>query len=180
MCYTAVQLSLADSLVSVHPPQESLHNSLQTESHVKRAENTRCPQKPLTCHNRCLLETDTSVVDKVLDAIDEVENEREAEEELHTSVDDPWHGSECGRKARALEVPSQKRGGEVAGEVEVGAAGEEAAGDTGPCGGAEPRLGELVDAEMGGDGTVETLVDENLVAFVLGDLCRCDGAARGC
>jgi hypothetical protein len=114
----------------------------------------------------------------VLDAVDEVENEGEAEEELDASVDDPGHGSERGRKARALEVPAQKRGGEVAGEVKVGAAGEEAAGDTGPCGGAEPRLRELVNAEMGGDGAVEALVDEDLVALILRDLGRCDGAAR--
>lgn len=110
----------------------------------------------------------------MLHAVDEVEDEREAEEELDATVDDPWHGGERGRKASALEVPAEKRGREVAGEVEVGAAGEEAAGDTSPCGGGEPRLAELVDAEMGGDGADEALVDEDLVALILRNLGRRD------
>lgn len=114
----------------------------------------------------------------MLDAVDEVEHEREAQQELDTAVDNPGHSSERGRKARALEVPAEEWRGEVSGEVEVGAAGEEAAGDTGPGGGAEPGLGELVDAEMGRDGAVEALVDEDLVALILGDLGRCDLAVR--
>ena len=71
-------------------------------------------------------------------------------------------------------MPPQEGRGEVAGEVEVGAAGEKAAGDARPGGSGEPGLRELVDAEMGGDGTVEALVDEDLVALVFGDLGCCD------
>jgi hypothetical protein len=41
---------------------------------------------------------------------------------------------------------------------------------------AQPCLVELVDAQVGGDGAVEALLDEDVVAFGVGDLGRRDGA----
>lgn len=68
--------------------------------------------------------------------------------------------------------------GEVFGEVEVGVVGEEVVGDMGLGGGVELGLGEFVDVEMGRDGVVEVLVDEDLVVFILGDFGCCDLVVR--
>lgn len=51
-------------------------------------------------------------------------------------------------------MPAEERRGEVGDEVDVGGAGECAAGDTCPGGGTEPGLLHLVDAQMRGDGAV--------------------------
>ena len=88
-----------------------------TEGQVQRTQHTRHPQHLLAKCNLRLLETNLRVVDQVLDTVDKVEHEREAEEELDAAINDPRHGSEGGGKARALEVPSKEGSSEVAGEV---------------------------------------------------------------
>lgn len=67
-------------------------------------------------------------------------------------------------------MEAQKRGGEVGGEVDVGGTGQSAAGDTSPSRGTEPGLFHLVDAQVRRDGAVETLLDEDLLALLRGEL----------
>lgn len=107
--------------------------------------------------------------------VDEVVRKREGEGELDGAREDRRrrHG---GGDAGALEVPPEQRRGEVAGEVDVGGAGEGAAGDARPRRVGEPRLLHLVDAQVRRHGPVKALVDEDLVAVFVGDLCRRDGA----
>ncbi|RDA87110.1 hypothetical protein CP532_0202 [Ophiocordyceps camponoti-leonardi (nom. inval.)] len=64
-------------------------------------------------------------------------------------------------------MQAQERGDEVGCEVDVGGAGEGAACDSGPGRGAEPGLFDLVDSEMGGDGAVESLAGEDLMALYI-------------
>lgn len=111
-------------------------------------------------------------------AVDEVESEREAEEELDAALDDKGESSKRRDEAGALNVEAGERRDEVRGKVEVGDAGHGAAGDSGPGGGAEPGLLHLVDAQMGGDGAVLALVDEDLLALVVGELGGLGEAVR--
>lgn len=110
----------------------------------------------------------------MLDAVDEVEGERESQGELDGALDDERQSSEAGSQGSALDVEAQERRGEVGGEVDVGGAGERAAGDTSPSGGAEPGLFHLVDAQVRRDGAIETLLDEDLLALFGGELLSRD------
>lgn len=114
----------------------------------------------------------------MLDAVDEVEGEWESQGELDAALDDERQSSEAGSQSSALDVEAQKRRGEVGGEVDVGGAGERAAGDTSPSGGAEPGLFHLVDAQVGRDGAVEALLDEDLLALFGGELLSRDGSVN--
>lgn len=112
----------------------------------------------------------------MLDAVDEVKGERESQGELDGALDDKGQSSEAGSQGSALDVEAEKRRGEVGGEVDVRSAGERAAGDTGPSGGAEPGLFHLVDAQVRRDGAFETLLDEDLLALLGGELLGRDGS----
>lgn len=101
-------------------------------------------------------------------AIDCVEGKRETQTKLDGALDGKRQRGESLDQAGALDVPSEQRGGEVGCEVGVGSAGQGDAGDTGPCGRAEPGLFDFVDGQMGGDGAAFALVDEDLVAFIGG------------
>ena len=98
-------------------------------------------------------------------AIDEVVDKGETEGKLDGARGGEGHGGESGSDRGRLKVPAEEWGDEVGGEVGVGEARKGAAGDAGPGRVAEPGLLELVDAEVGGDGAVEALVDEDLVAL---------------
>lgn len=112
----------------------------------------------------------------MLDAVDEVEGERESQGKLDGALDDERQGSEAGSQGSALDVEAEKRRGEVGGEVDVRGAGERAAGDTSPSGGAEPGLLHLVDAQVRRDWAIETLLDEDLLALFGGELLSRDGS----
>lgn len=163
--YTARCLSGVD--FSFFLPTHPLMLPLQAKSQVATTDEARYPQSSLSPLNLALGESNTQVVDQVLDAVDKVEGKGESKSELDGALDDEGQGSEAGSQRGALDVEAQERGGEICGEVDVGGAGEHAAGDTGPGGGAEPGLLHLVDAQVGGDGAVQALVDEDLLAFLL-------------
>lgn len=114
----------------------------------------------------------------MLDAVDEVESERESQSELDGTLDDERQGSEAGCQGGALNVEAEERRGEVGSEVDVGGTGERAAGDTSPSGGTEPGLFHLVDAQVRRDGAVETLLDEDLLALFRGELLSRDRSAK--
>lgn len=112
-------------------------------------------------------------------AVDAVEDEREAEDELEGGLDGKGQVAKGGGDAGALEVQAEDGGDEVRGHVAVERAGQGDARDAVPGGAAEPRLLELVDAEMGGHGALQALVDEDLVAGVDGELVHAGGSRRG-
>jgi hypothetical protein len=114
----------------------------------------------------------------MLDAVDEVEGEGEGQGELDSALDDKRQSSEARSQSSALDVEAEKRRGEVGGEVDVGGAGQSAAGDTSPGRGAEPGLFHLVDAQVRRDGSLETLLDEDLLALFGGELLSRDGSVK--
>ena len=75
-------------------------------------------------------------------------------------------------------MQAQQRLDEVAEAEDVEGAGEDGAGDAvgdgeGPC-----CLG-LVDSKVGRDGAVQALLDEDVVAFVLGEGLGCGESVKG-
>jgi hypothetical protein len=110
------------------------------------------------------------------DAVDEVVGEGVAEGKLDARLDGEGQVGEEGGDAGALEVPAEQRGDEVGGEESVRGTREGAAGDAGPGRVAEPDLVDLVDAQVGRDGAVEALLDEDLMALGGVELSRRDGA----
>lgn len=109
-------------------------------------------------------------------AIDKVIRKREPQRKLDSALDSKRQRSKGRHQTSRLEMPPQKRRDKIRSEVGVCGAGERAARDTGPCRVAQPCLFDLVDAEVGRDGALETLVDEDLLAVFLGDFGGCYGA----
>lgn len=110
----------------------------------------------------------------MLDAVDAVVGKGESETELEAALESEGQAADGGSDAGALKVPAQEGRGQIRGHVGVHDARDGAAGDSVPGGAAEPRLLELVDAQMGRDGSVEALLHEDLVALVVGELGRAD------
>lgn len=151
---------------------------LQESNQANGSEETSSPDVLVGLDNSRLGETLASVVQEVLEAADGVVDEGEAQRELDAALDGEGEtGGEAG-DACALEVESDKRSDEVGEGEAVHGRGEGAAGDSVPGGATEPCLLDLVDGQMGRDGTVEALVDEDLVAVLLRDLGRADSAAN--
>lgn len=107
-----------------------------------------------------------------------MEDKREAEVKLNEALDGKGEGGEAGGNALHVDLEAGKGSDEVSEEVGVGGARERAAGDTGPGRGAEPALGALVDAEMGGDGALKALLGQDAVAFGGRQAGCLDGATR--
>ncbi len=154
------------------------HDLLQTESQTQTSDNADNPGSHLGLDEGSLLEALAEIEEDVPHTVGEVVGEGEAETELDTAVDDGGHVGKGLSQAGALDVPAQEGGDEVGGEVSVGDAGQGAAGDTGPGRVAEPGLVQLVDAQMGGDGAVETLLGKDLVTLLGGTLDGCDGTEQ--
>ena len=110
--------------------------------------------------------------------VDGVESKGEAETELNSTLDSKGKSSERLDERGALNVPAEQGGGEVGGEVCVGGAGQSDAGDTGPGRGAEPRLLDLVDGQMGGDGALLSLSNEDFVTLRRRELVGRDATTR--
>lgn len=159
-------------------PLFTCSNLSQTKGKVETTQDARSPQRNLGLDNLSLCETDTHVEDEMPHAVDKVVDKGETEEELDAAADGVGHAGKGLGEALALNVPPEQGGDEVGGEVEVGGPGQGAARDSGPGRVAEPGLVELVDAEVGGDGAVEALLDENVVALGGGVLDGGDGARR--
>lgn len=138
---------------------------LNKESESQSTENANSPEDLLGFDDGRLGEALAEVVVQMLQATEEVEGKGEAEGELEAALDEKGQASEGGGDAGALDVKTDEGGGDVRGHVDVEGAGKRAAGDSGPGGGAEPCLFDLVDAQVGGDGAVQSLVDENLLAL---------------
>lgn len=151
---------------------------LQESNEANSSEETGSPDVLVGLDNSRLGETLASVVQEVLEAADGVVDEGEAQRELDAALDSEGQTSGEAGDACALEVKSDKRGGEVGEGETVHGRGEGAAGDSVPGGATEPCLLYLVDGQMGRDGTVEALVDEDLVAVLLRDLGRTNSAAN--
>ncbi|PHH77088.1 hypothetical protein CDD80_957 [Ophiocordyceps camponoti-rufipedis] len=149
----------------------------QTTSNPKREKQppskTSAPKRHLPHANRPLGEPNPQVIDQMLNPHKEMKGKGKRQRELDGPLCDEGPGREARGKFRAAQVQAQQRGDEVAGKVDVGGAGEGAAGDAGPCRRAEPRLRGLVDGEVGGDGPVEALGGEDLVGLVGGEGCGC-------
>lgn len=106
----------------------------------------------------------------MLDTADGVVDEGEAKSELETTLDGEGKTGDEASDAQALEVKTDEGSGEVGDGETVEGDGESRTSDTVPGGATEPCLLELVDGQMGRDGSVEALVNEDLVAVILGDL----------
>lgn len=150
---------------------------LQTKRKEQSAQSAGNPCHGLRLHNSRLVKALAQVEDQMPAAVDEVVGEGEAQQELDSVVHHGGHVGEGLGQRGALDVPAEQGSDEVRCEVDVRGAGEGAAGDTGPGGVAEPGLVELIDAQMGRDRAVETLLGEDVVAFGGGKLRGIDGPA---
>ena len=86
--------------------------------------------------------------------VDGVESKGEAETELNSTLDSKGKSSERLDERGALNVPAEQ-----------GGTGQSDASDTGQGRGAEPRLLDLVDGQMGGDGALLSLSNEDFVTL---------------
>ncbi len=143
----------------------SLPTHLQAKGEVGGAEQAETENGALAGADLLLGEALEQVVAQMAHAVDEVEDEGEAEADLDEALDGKGEGGEAGDQALGLDVEAGERRDQVGEEVGVGGAGERAAGDAGPGRGGEPRLRALVDAQMGGDGTQQTLLGEDVLAL---------------
>jgi hypothetical protein len=153
---------------------------LQAESKEKTSEDAGRPGELLGPPDLGLGVPLSNVKDQVPDAVDEVVGEGEGEEgELEEALDEEGERGEPRGEAGALDVEADEGRDEVGGEVGVGGAREDAAGDAGPGGGGEPDLAELVDAQVRGDGAGEALLGEDVLALGQGDLGGGGGGTGG-
>lgn len=153
-----------------------LHESNQTNG----TEDARSPENVVSLLDRGLGETLAHVVQEVLEAVDQVVHEGEAEGELEATLDDEGQAAESSGDAGSLEVQADDGGDEVGAHEGVHGGREGASGDSVPGRAAEPGLLQLVDAQVGGHRTVQALVDEELAAFLLGELGAGDGTGSTC
>lgn len=143
-----------------------LINLIETQSQSSNPTNRK--RNPSRHNNLLVRKRRTSIPDQMSNSIERVIREREREERLGREFRRYRPRTERGGYAGGLKVPSEERSGEVCGAEDVEATGEDAAGDTVEDG-AEPGYLGLVDAEVGGDGTVTTLGGEEVVGFLGGD-----------
>lgn len=101
-------------------------------------------------------------------AVDSVEDKRPSNQELEATLDSHGKGTESGYQGGALEVKTGQRGDEVGDRVTVQQAGEAETRETLPDGGSEVGLLLVVNVEMGGNGTLQTLLGEDGVGVVWG------------
>lgn len=106
----------------------------------------------------------------MLDTADGVVDKGEAKSELDTTLDGKRKTCDEAGNAQALEVKTDEGSGEVGDGEAVESDGEGRTSDSVPGGATEPCLLELVDGQMGRDWSVEALVNEDLLALLLGDL----------
>lgn len=110
------------------------------------------------------------------DSIPAVEGERHGNRRLDQALCDVSEGTESLGDGRRLEVPAEQRRDGVGSEEGVGAGGEGNTSDT-VEGGEDPGELGLVDAEMGSDGAVETLLLEDGLGLRLGGGGSVDGVS---
>lgn len=101
----------------------------------------------------------------MLDAVEEVEDERPGNRQLETTLDHHGQGGEGGGHAGGLEVPAGQGSDNVGDGVAVQAAGEDHAGEALEDGAAEEGLALVVDLEVGRDGAGAPLLCEEAVGI---------------
>lgn len=110
---------------------------------------------------------------QVPDAVEAVESERKADEELGRELGDNRPGAEGSGERGALEVPAQGGGGQVSEAEDVEGARHDDSGQTVEHRQVPGNLG-LVDAEMRCYGTVQALFGEDLARGLgIGDNLGC-------
>lgn len=150
---------------------------LQAKGEVQSREQADAENGALAGADLLLGEALEHVVAQMAHAVDEVEDEGEAEAELDEALEGKGEGGEAGDEALRLNVEAGEGGDQVGEEVGVRGAGQGAAGDARPGRGGEPRLRALVDAEMGRDGAQEALLGEDVLALGGCEGGGLDGAA---
>ncbi|KAG8408569.1 hypothetical protein J3458_019600 [Metarhizium acridum] len=148
----------------------------QPESQIQSTQDTRRPKRHLAPLNARLGEALAQIEPQVPQPVDEVVRKRESEQELDAALDGKRQRGKRRREARRLQVPPQQRRGQVRAEVDVRRARQRAARDARPRRVAQPRLLNLVDAQVGRHGPLQPLLHEDLVPVVLGDFGRRHGA----
>lgn len=111
--------------------------------------------------------------------VDEVVRKGEPKQELDAALDGERQRGKPRREARRLQVPPGQRRDQVRPEVDVRGGRQRAARDARPRRVAQPRLLDLVDAQVGRDGALQPLLHEDLVPVVLGDFGRRHGSWGG-
>lgn len=149
---------------------------LQESNETDGAENAGGPNVLVGLNNSCLGKALAGVVEEMLKAADGVVDEGEAKSELDTALDSERETGDKAGDTQALEVQTNQRSSEVGERETVEGDGESRSGDSVPGGATEPCLLELVDTQMGRDRAIKALVNEDLLAFLLGDLCGCGSA----
>lgn len=152
--------------------------NLQAKGKVEGAEQAEAENGALTGADLLLGEALEQVVAQMAHAVDEVEDKGEAEADLDEALDGKGQGGEAGDQALRLDVEAGEGRNQVGEEVGIGGAGERAAGDTRPGRGGEPGLRALVDAKMGGDGTLQALLGEDVLALGRRQVGGLDGTRR--
>lgn len=129
---------------------------MQTIAHIlqkecqRQCQNCRAtPDKVLVLLNSNLLESlRRGIVNKVLNAIQGVENKRPGQCHLDSSLDNQWQSCKGGSNRKGLQVPASQGSDQVADAVGVQAAREEHAREALPDGAAEEGLVLVVDLEV--------------------------------
>jgi hypothetical protein len=110
-------------------------------------------------------------------AVQAVEDKRERNQRLGSDLGGNGPRRETSRHDRRLEMPADRGRDEIRQAVDVQAAGEGEAGESVQHG-EIPRYLGLVDAEMGSDGAVEALLEEDVGGA--GGAGGGGGGCRGC
>lgn len=107
------------------------------------------------------------------DTVQGVEGKRPGEGELETTLEGKGEGTEGGCDRGALEVPPEEGSSEVSGAESVETSRKGGSGEALPDRTAEPGLLLVVDIEVGGYGTLEALLGQDLVFVLMGEFLRC-------
>lgn len=157
-------------------PQTNLLHERQKQA-SESAESDHSPSRNLDLLVR---NAPSQIPHQMPEPVEAVESKREADDQLRQELGRHGPGRERGRQGRALQVPSQNRCHQVCGSEDVEPAAQHAPGDA-VEGGSVPGDLRTVDAEVRGDGAVQTLLCEDLVGGFVGvdGLGGCESVGEG-
>lgn len=161
------------------PPSTILFHRSTEECIVQSRNNAGSHNRPSRPHHRDVLEAKTQIPRQMPESIEGVVEEGERERRLRGNLCENGPCSHSGDHGGSLEMPAQGRGSEVCEAEEVQRAAQHDAGDTVQRGTVPCDL-RAVDGEMGGDGTLETLLAEDFLAFGLLDVLGGGESAMVC
>ena len=147
------------------------------ESKSDRAGDAQSDDGPARLDNGGVGESAAGIPDQVAHTVHAVVGEGEGEGGLEGDLGGEGKSAHGSNHGSGLQVPADGGRGEVCGGPQVESAGEGDTGDT-VQGTANPADLRTVDGQVGGDGTVQALLGQDL-GRVLGVRRRSDGSRYG-